>query len=336
MPSISGSGSYVNVIGTLTKASEVQSLILGATDEVQFIQPIETPNSGTWSITFDPDGTGPIAPQTTGNLQYNASAATVKTALEAILGAGNVNVSGTFISTAGLTVSFVNGMGQAKYALMTINNANLKNAGLTVAVNVTETAAGGAIPASGQYTLTFDPDGTGPIAPQTTSACNYNDTAATIQAKLQALSTIGTNGVTVTSGSMATSGAFVLSFGGLLLGRDLDDAAITYKTSDMYDSATITTLTQGGSLAYNTSQTISLGTPRPHCRHGRRDEHLERHLRRREQRDAELERHGRRSPGRHAVDDFDRQRQRPGHRPLRPGLRDHLRGQHCGPRPWAP
>jgi hypothetical protein len=53
------------------------------------------------------------------------------------------------------------------------------------------------VPDAGTYTLTFDPDGTGPIVARTTENLSFNATAAQVQAALEKLSTIGTGSIQV-------------------------------------------------------------------------------------------------------------------------------------------
>lgn len=56
------------------------------------------PDSGTFTLTFDPDGAGPVVARTTATLSFNATAAEIQSALEQLIsiGPGNVVVSGSF------------------------------------------------------------------------------------------------------------------------------------------------------------------------------------------------------------------------------------------------
>lgn len=58
---------------------------LGMSDEhKRIIFAVTAPTDGTFTQSFDPDGTGPIAAQTTSNLTFNFNAAQVQSALEAL------------------------------------------------------------------------------------------------------------------------------------------------------------------------------------------------------------------------------------------------------------
>lgn len=166
------------------------------------------PSGGTFTLTF--------GGQTTSNLSYNISTASLQTALQGLssIGAGNCAVSGQFPAW---DVQFTGTLGLAAQSLITssavlltppskieigteqvgdgTHNAiqsielSLKPAvtitGLTA---ITQTVASG-LPTSGTYTLSF--------AGQTTSGIAWNATAATIQTALQGLSTIGSSNALV-------------------------------------------------------------------------------------------------------------------------------------------
>lgn len=78
--------------------------------------------------------------------------------------------------------------------------------------NEEQTVAITGAPTGGSFTLTF--------GAQTTAAIAYNATAATVKAALEALSTIGSGGVTVTGGPLPAS-AVVVNFGGVNAGTDV-------------------------------------------------------------------------------------------------------------------
>ena len=86
-------------VGTITY--KLGSPFIEPVSAVQKITFDRVPTGGTWTITF-PSG----VPQTTSALAYNADAAAITTALEALpnIGANNIDVSGDY--TAGFTLTF--------------------------------------------------------------------------------------------------------------------------------------------------------------------------------------------------------------------------------------
>ena len=83
-----GDGSF-----TLTSDTEgvpfVVTTVIGSSNEKQLITLANSPTGGTFTLTY--------SGQTTGNIAYNASAATVETALEALsnIGSGDATVTGS-------------------------------------------------------------------------------------------------------------------------------------------------------------------------------------------------------------------------------------------------
>ena len=154
------------------------------------------PTGGTYTLSFDGGTTGATA--------YDASAATVETALDALTGVtdrGGVSVSGSYNSTGGIVVTF------ADYAVVTIdgslltsnfgnspiNNTTTSNGGYTQSVNYGFTSADQWN--GGTFTLT--------LFGQTTAAIAYNATAADVQTALNLLTEVQDRGnctVTVPSG----------------------------------------------------------------------------------------------------------------------------------------
>lgn len=95
-----------------------------------------TATSGTYTVTGTRPDTGASA--ITAPIAYNASAATVQTALETIYGAGNVSVSGTgpySITPAGALINYV-------FALPTLNTGSLTGGSATIAATTTNTNYG--------------------------------------------------------------------------------------------------------------------------------------------------------------------------------------------------
>lgn len=108
-------------------------------DEVQTITITGTPTGGTFTLTYDG--------QTTGTIAYNADAATVDAALEALsnIGAGDVTCAGGALPGTPVTVTFTGALAKTNVSLMTASGAGLTG-GTTPAVAVTTTTAG--IPAA--------------------------------------------------------------------------------------------------------------------------------------------------------------------------------------------
>lgn len=131
--------------------------------------------SGTFTLGY--------AGQLTGTIPFNASAATVQTALEALstIGAGNVTVSGDPGRWTVLTSSACPGQ-------LTVDGTSLAPLSFSVTIGTLN------------YTIT--------VGDQTTAPITFGSSASTIQQALEQLSNIGTGGVTVTT----TLFGFALSF----------------------------------------------------------------------------------------------------------------------------
>lgn len=110
--------------GDITNA--VQTLEIGISGGV--------PSGGTFTLTFNGQTTGPIA--------YNATAATIQTALLALssIGSGNVACTGTNINSRPVRVVFQAALGNAAQPAITANGAGLTPAG---AVTITTILPGG-------------------------------------------------------------------------------------------------------------------------------------------------------------------------------------------------
>ena len=206
------------------KVTEAVAGVVGR-NMVQVVAIPGSPSSGNFTLTFNG--------QTTANIAYNASAATVQTALEGLsnIDSGDVSVTGSnggpwaveFTGRfAGMDPAdvpagsgsqgtgrliFANvSLAQASYGAYTrriVNGGGRKNAVAQVRVLGTPTV--------GKYRLTYKR--------QTTSELAYNANAATVQTALEALSTIGSGNVVV-SGSL-TAG-FRIEFVGALAGQRAD------------------------------------------------------------------------------------------------------------------
>jgi hypothetical protein len=224
---------------------QVMAELAGA-DEVQTVT-LTTGGTlgGTYTLSF--------AGATTGAIAFNATAATVQTALQALgtVGTNNVTVSGTTPTTAGgvLTVTFRNALGNQNVVAMTADGTNLTGTtpGITVATgtagsgttNELQTVAASGTVSGGTFTVTY--------AGQTTSALAYNVSPADMQTALEALSNLDPGDVTVTG----TAGVvYLLRFGGTKAGTDV--AAVTI---------TNTGITGGGSYVVATASAGAAGTP---------------------------------------------------------------------------
>jgi RTX calcium-binding nonapeptide repeat (4 copies) len=167
-----------------------------ATNEVQLLTVNAT--GGTFALTFNG--------QTATGLAFNISAADMQTALVGLssIGANNVAVQK---SGNQYTITFQGGLSHSSEPLFTFDGSALTGPAATASVTtVTDGDATHnevqvialANTASGTFTLSFN--GSAP-----SSAIAFNADAATVQAALQALSTIGPNNVTVQkSGSQYT------------------------------------------------------------------------------------------------------------------------------------
>lgn len=103
--------------------------------EVQTITITGTPTGGTFTLEFDG--------QTTGTIAYNASAATVDTALEALsnIAASEVTCAGGALPGTPVTVTFANGLSRENVAELVPDDSGLTG-GTTPTVTVTTTTAG--------------------------------------------------------------------------------------------------------------------------------------------------------------------------------------------------
>lgn len=92
---------------------------------------VASATGGTFTITFKG--------QTTGNIAYNASAATVQTALLALtnLDTGDVTGSGGALGTAPVALTFAGDYAGLKISGISVNGANLTGVGASVAINTT-------------------------------------------------------------------------------------------------------------------------------------------------------------------------------------------------------
>ena len=128
----------------------------------------------TFTLALDGEATDPIA--------VAADAATVQTALEAVVGAGNCTVTGD--AGGPYTVEFVGDLAKTDVHLLVGTGSGVNE---TQNVTVTDALAGD------KLVLTFDSESTAELA--------YDATSAQVQAALEALPGVGPGNVSVTDGA---------------------------------------------------------------------------------------------------------------------------------------
>lgn len=203
------SGLSSNTIETITMRQGV-----AGTNEVQTVTLSGTPAAGTFTLTYDG--------QTTSDIAYNASAATVDAALEALsnIDAGAVTCTGGALPGSAVTVTFTGSLQYTNVNALIINDNKLKSSvvettpGVT-ATNEIQTISLTGSPHGGTCTLTYNAHTTGTIA--------YNADAATVQAALEALSDFVPGDVVCTGGPWPA--AIACTFGAAFAAMDV--SAIT-------------------------------------------------------------------------------------------------------------
>lgn len=118
------------------RATTLDNYDPGQDDEQQTVAITGGPTGGTFTLTFDG--------QTTAAIAFDATAAAVQTALEALsnVDVGEVSASGGPLPGTGVVVEFRNGLGGQDVAAMT-GDGTLLTGGAAPAVTVTETRKGG-------------------------------------------------------------------------------------------------------------------------------------------------------------------------------------------------
>lgn len=122
--------------GNAAAVKQIQTITVGV-NEVQSVTITGTPTGGTFTLTY--------SGQTTGAIAFDADAATVDAALEALsnIGADDVTCTGGALPGAAVTVTFTGALAGTDVAEMTADGA-LLTGGTTPAASVTTTTAGGA------------------------------------------------------------------------------------------------------------------------------------------------------------------------------------------------
>jgi hypothetical protein len=140
-------GTVMAKITSGSEAGKIGPYQAAGTNEVQTVTPSGTISGGTYTITAPGKGT-------TAALAYNANAAAVQAALEAIpgIGAGNVTVTGGPLSSGALVITFVGVAGGQDQAMLTIATGSLT--GSTPGASVAQTTQGVAGATDGRQTST--------------------------------------------------------------------------------------------------------------------------------------------------------------------------------------
>ena len=227
-------------------------------NEVHQIALVGNYTGGTFTITYSFGTTGAIA--------YNASAATVQTALAALagVGAGNVLVTGGPGPATPWIVSWVGALSGTSVAPGTINGASLTGAGgVTIATTTVGAGKSSSIQwigasqaAAGVFTLTFQGQTTGNIA--------FNATPATIQTALQGLSSIGAGnclvyGVGGGTGFSQNKDYWFVVFTGALAGVDVPLLTVNQFLTPNGNQTGAFMIQRGGQTTADEFQIIDLG-----------------------------------------------------------------------------
>lgn len=179
---------------------------------------------GTFTLTFNDETTTPIA--------YNASAATVESALEGLASYSSGDFTVTGSAGGPWTVEFIGTLAGTNVSIMTIDVS-----GLTGGVNEVQTITSPNNPTGGTFRLGYGGQWTGNIA--------YNASAATIETALEALGTIPTGSVSCSGGALPGTDVTVtfqdnLGYADVAL-LEVDSSSLTGVTG------TVTETTAGGS-----------------------------------------------------------------------------------------
>ena len=209
---------------------------VAAVDEVQEFD-LGAASAGTFTITYDG--------QTTGAVAYDAVAATVQTALEALsnVAPGDIVCGGGALPATPVTLTFGGALAGQNVAQITVDSAGLTGATVTISTTTPGVAAVNEVQSldirgyvSGNFTITF--------SGQTTANIARNASAATVDAALEALSNIGAGDVACAGGPLGTA-PITVTFETALAGTDV--ALMTAASVDLLGpAATITTSTIGG------------------------------------------------------------------------------------------
>lgn len=217
-------------------------------NEIQRVRLGGTPTGGTFTLTF--------AGQTTAAIAYNANAAAVVAALEALSNIGVGDVAVTESATSDWLVTFQATYAETDVPIMTGNGSSLTGGG---GVSVTTTQQGGGVNEIQEVALNTTGDST-PILLNfngvNVPTFYYGSTAAQAKTALEGCATIGAGNVNVTrSVSSSTIVTFRIEFAGSLGGAN--QPTLTWQTPPGLPAfASITTITEG--TTRNEKQQVAL------------------------------------------------------------------------------
>jgi len=190
--------------------------------------------------------------QTTSALAYNDSAANVLAALNAVLGTNAVTVTGTLLSSPGLTIAWTGvpnyagrkapavSVGAAPITATTVTGSPVIAVtypdGITIsALGTAEvvTITGGATQANGTFQIN--------VGGQRTTALTYNVSAADMQTAVNLLTTVGTAGVSVSLNGYVYTLTFATALGDQEVKVECDSCAVasTFQPAPMAVAKTV-------------------------------------------------------------------------------------------------
>ena len=205
----------------------------GATNEKQRITVTGTPTDGDFTLTY--------SGQTTSAIAYNATAAVVETALEALSNIDNVTCTTGPLPGAVVNVEFIGSLAATDLDEMTADDGGLQAKVTTTTagakgVNELVSLAPDVPPGEGTFTLTF--------GGQTTEALRFDATAAQVQTQLAALSTIGEGNIGTTGGPIHSI-AVVAEFKGVFSQQDVGDVTASSSMNQAFPVLNSTVTTSG-------------------------------------------------------------------------------------------
>jgi hypothetical protein len=217
---------------SVTSESDTEKIVIEetvagvqATNEVQKVELVGTYTAGTWQAIVDLGG----GDETTAAINYDATAADVRTALEGLpsISPGDVVVTGGPGPDSAWFVTWTGAFAASEVNPIRVDGTNLVgNGDVTVETTTPGTTKSDEIvqftyeATAGTYTLSY--------GGETTSSIAYNASTSTIRSALQALPTIGGGNVQVYGGksTAADRWSFWLVFSGDLAGTNVGDVGI--------------------------------------------------------------------------------------------------------------
>jgi len=183
------------------------------TNEVQTIAVDGTPTGGTYFLEFNGSRTVDLA--------FDADATAITNALVQLssigkdLGVNNVTCSGGPIATAPVKITFVGDLKEQRVPLITAFSSELTSAATNEEQTLTQGATGGT------FNLTVIVDG----LVETTAPIAWNASAATVEARIEALSIVPVNEATGGGGNL-NSAPVTITFSGSLGSRNMAIMAV--------------------------------------------------------------------------------------------------------------